>query len=204
MSRIAMAIQDISLAHHGQPRKSYKVEVPFIAHCFQVFNTVLDWGVQDEDTLCSCLLHDIIEDTKYRRDWLAQRYGDVVEAIVLEATQETFEDKYKYMTRLCKCGKIQTLVLKLADVSCNTMNYLVTNPKWAPGFLEKRKQIFRAYFERGDEIKEMFGLWVHANIGEHIVRVWKKTHPNADCDWTDQLRKLVQYADIENGVGVST
>jgi GTP pyrophosphokinase len=45
--------------HHGQVRKS---GLPFVSHCIDVANKLLDWKM-DQTTIISALLHDVVEDT---------------------------------------------------------------------------------------------------------------------------------------------
>jgi (p)ppGpp synthase/HD superfamily hydrolase len=91
MLKLAEAINFAKLAHDGQTRK-YTGE-PYFNHPFCVMLQAITYGCLDEDILCACVLHDIIEDTKYDKSYLNMRFGDRVACLVDELTNKDDEDK---------------------------------------------------------------------------------------------------------------
>ena len=64
--------------HKGQKRKS---GLPYVSHCIDVANILLDWNM-DYTTIISALLHDVIEDTKVSLDDIDKEFGSDVALLV--------------------------------------------------------------------------------------------------------------------------
>ena len=65
-------------AHEGQMRSS---GVPYITHPVAVAGILADMHF-DHETIMAALLHDVIEDTHYSQQDLADSFGDVVAEVV--------------------------------------------------------------------------------------------------------------------------
>lgn len=95
-------------AHHGQADKA---GVPYIFHPIHLAEQMTD-----EATTCAALLHDVLEDTMYSINDVAEKFPqEVVEAVRLLTHGK--EDYYDYI-RAIKCNPIAKAV-KLADVEHN-------------------------------------------------------------------------------------
>lgn len=94
--------------HHGQTDKS---GIPYIFHPAHIAEEM-----SDEATTCVALLHDILEDTMYKKADLAEKFPpEVVEAVILLTHGK--EDYYDYI-RAIKSNPIATEV-KSADLKHN-------------------------------------------------------------------------------------
>jgi GTP diphosphokinase / guanosine-3',5'-bis(diphosphate) 3'-diphosphatase len=107
-------------SHQGQRRKSGE---PFIVHPLEVANILADLKL-DTITICSGLLHDVVEDTKISRNDLADRFGEEVAHIVEGVTkisQITFASKQAKQAEnfrkmlLAMVDDIRVILVKLAD-----------------------------------------------------------------------------------------
>jgi len=65
-------------AHEGQMRRSGE---PFFSHALTVASILADLRM-DVDTLIAALVHDVVEDTKYEREDIQQRFGEDVALMV--------------------------------------------------------------------------------------------------------------------------
>lgn len=77
------------LAHRGQFRKNS--DVPFINHPVKVMNVLKDVGAPVE-VLAAGLLHDVVEDTEYTLEDIANRFGNPVSELVYYVTEKKEED----------------------------------------------------------------------------------------------------------------
>jgi len=60
----------------------------YFNHCVDVANTLISFGIQDEDVICAALLHDIIEDVEgYRRITIERMFNKNVARLVMLVTK---------------------------------------------------------------------------------------------------------------------
>ncbi|MEE1037589.1 MAG: bifunctional (p)ppGpp synthetase/guanosine-3',5'-bis(diphosphate) 3'-pyrophosphohydrolase [Eubacterium sp.] len=106
--------------HNGQMRKSGE---PYIIHPIAVAKILADIGM-DESTIIGGLLHDVVEDTEYTKEQLAEIFGDDVALIVDGVTKitniqlDTKEAKQAETLRkmfFAMSKDIRVLIVKLAD-----------------------------------------------------------------------------------------
>lgn len=65
-------------------------------HCVDVANTLISFGIVDEDVICAALLHDIIEDVEgYRRVTIAKMFNENVARLVMFVTKKEGADYKK-------------------------------------------------------------------------------------------------------------
>ena len=58
-------------------------------HCVDVANTLISFGIKDEDVICAALLHDIIEDVEgYREITIAKMFNPNVARLVMLVTKK--------------------------------------------------------------------------------------------------------------------
>lgn len=68
----------------------------FYTHCVDVANTLLSYGIKDEDVICAALLHDIIEDVKgYNEIILEKLFNANVARLVSLLTKKHDVDYHK-------------------------------------------------------------------------------------------------------------
>jgi len=145
------AIITLSLAFNtsGENKK------PVILHSIRVGMNLYKYGY-DADIVLSGILHDILEDTKYDENKLADEYGKAV-ANIVKATSfnPSIKDKIssnKDMFRRCKLHGNKALIVKCADLIDNMPYvYLVeTKNVELKSMLAAKYRDFTAY---ADEIK---------------------------------------------------
>lgn len=58
-------------------------------HCIDVANTLISFGIKDEDVICAALLHDIVEDVEgYREVTIARLFNSNVARLVMLVTKK--------------------------------------------------------------------------------------------------------------------
>ena len=97
-------------AHHGQTDKS---GVPYIFHPIHLAEQM-----EDEQTTCVALLHDVVEDTDVTLEELEAKFPKEITEAVQLMTHEKGVDYFEYVRRL-KSNPIARTV-KLADLKHNS------------------------------------------------------------------------------------
>lgn len=83
--KIEQAIRAATVLHNGQVRKG-RAPYPCVSHLYSVACIVADY-TEDENTIISALLHDVLEETEYRREELEADFGKDVRTIVEGITE---------------------------------------------------------------------------------------------------------------------
>lgn len=120
LSKIISAYEFASKAHEGQKRSSGQ---DYIIHPLAVAYILLEFGM-DTDTICSALLHDVVEDTPATLDDLKKRFGQDVAMLVDGVTKlskiptnskerQQAENVRKIL--LAMSQDIRVMIIKLAD-----------------------------------------------------------------------------------------
>ena len=131
MNLISHAYDVAEEMHRGQIRKSGE---PYLIHPMAVAEILADLGM-DEETIAAGLLHDVVEDTSYTKEQLADDFGDEVALLVDGVTKlgslkfESKEEKQAENLRkmfLAMSKDIRVLIVKLSDRLHNlrTINYM--------------------------------------------------------------------------------
>lgn len=120
LSKILSAYEFAEKAHRGQKRSSGQ---DYIIHPLAVSYILLELGM-DTDTICSSLLHDVVEDTPATLDDLKKRFGQDVALLVDGVTklgkiptnskeQQQAENVRKIL--LAMSQDIRVMIIKLSD-----------------------------------------------------------------------------------------
>lgn len=120
LSKIISAYEFAAKAHEGQFRSSGQ---PYIIHPLAVAEILLELGM-DTDTICSALLHDVVEDTPATSEQLQKRFGrDVANLVdgvtkltkipIFNKEQQQAENIRKIM--LAMSQDIRVIIIKLCD-----------------------------------------------------------------------------------------
>ncbi len=133
LKKIKGAFEFGALAHQGQTRKSGE---DYIWHPVAVA-TILAEIQLDKDSLIAAILHDVIEDTPYNKDDIAERFGDNVADIVdgvtklgkleFENPQEAQAESFRKMI-LAMSRDIRVILIKLGDRLHNMRTLGVMRP----------------------------------------------------------------------------
>ncbi|MCR4711311.1 MAG: HD domain-containing protein, partial [Clostridia bacterium] len=117
---IAKAYDKAEELHQGQLRKSGE---PYFIHPKAVAIILAQLGM-DDATIVAGLLHDVVEDTNYTREQMAQDFGDEVTLMVDGVTklgslkfdnQEEAQAENLRKMFLAMSKDIRVLIIKLAD-----------------------------------------------------------------------------------------
>lgn len=144
-------------AHEGQVRKGSGL--PYIIHPMAVLAKLGEWEIGCYKCWSAALCHDILEDCP------DITRNDVIEAIGLDATivveELTFKptenfDKIAYM-RSFKEKSVHSLVIKVADRICNTLDFMSSDPQYAKKYWRKASELFEVMLNRHVEINTVFG-----------------------------------------------
>lgn len=133
VEQIKSAFEFGALAHQGQTRKSGE---DYIWHPVAVSAILADIQL-DKESLIAAILHDVIEDTPYSKQDIADRFGDSVAEIVDGVTklgklefdnpQEAQAESFRKMI-LAMARDIRVILIKLADRLHNMRTLGVMRP----------------------------------------------------------------------------
>ncbi|WP_127471650.1 RelA/SpoT family protein [Thiomicrorhabdus aquaedulcis] len=133
VARIKIASEFGALAHQGQTRKSGE---EYIWHPIAVAEILAEIQL-DQESLIAAILHDVIEDTPYSKQDIADRFGDSVAEIVDGVTklgklefdnpQEAQAENFRKMI-LAMARDIRVILIKLGDRLHNMRTLGVMRP----------------------------------------------------------------------------
>lgn len=164
LSMIERAYQLASKAHEEQKRKSGE---PYIIHPLDVAIILADLEM-DQETIAAGLLHDVVEDTVYTKDNLADLFGDDVAELVdgvtklkkiklsgdyadkTQAQQEMQAENLRKMF-LAMVKDIRVILIKLADRLHNMRTLQYQSP-------EKQKRIAQETLDIYSPIASRLGI----------------------------------------------
>jgi guanosine-3',5'-bis(diphosphate) 3'-pyrophosphohydrolase len=126
VERVLAACDYADLAHDGVTRKSGE---PYILHPIAV-SSILSHMRLDAETLMAALLHDVIEDTEFNKDDIAEKFGRTVAELVDGVTKLSHSSDKEY-NKAASFRKIlqatlqdpRVIIIKLAD-RCHNMTTL--------------------------------------------------------------------------------
>lgn len=143
-------------AHAPQFRTSGE---PYITHPVAVASILSDMRM-DHETIMAALLHDVIEDTEYSYDDIAQRFGKTVAELVQGVSKldkvkfkdiKEFEVSNLQKMFLAMTQDIRVILIKLADRTHNMRTIGALKP-------EKRRRIARETLELYAPIANRLGI----------------------------------------------
>lgn len=120
LSKIVKAYEKAELFHGEQKRESGE---PYITHPLAVADILLDLGM-DTDTICSALLHDVVEDTECTIEEIRKEFGTDVAMLVNGVTKlkniptvSKEEQKAENIRKiiLAMAEDIRVIIIKLCD-----------------------------------------------------------------------------------------
>ncbi len=121
IEKITKAYNLAEEAHGEQKRRSGE---PYIIHPVAVAQILAEMGM-DSDSVCSALLHDVVEDTEYTSEQIKDMFGADVEHLVngvtklgqipLSASKEEQQSENVRKMFLAMSQDIRVIIIKLAD-----------------------------------------------------------------------------------------
>lgn len=107
-------------AHGDQKRKTGE---PYISHLEKVAQIATEYNA-DDSTICACLLHDTVEDTKRSLKDIKRNFGNTIAFLVDGVTKEANPDKtLKKIKQYSEIDK-RVILIKLADRIHNTQTII--------------------------------------------------------------------------------
>lgn len=140
-SLILSALDFAKSAHEGQLRLSGE---PYFVHPCHVANILIDLGM-DAESVAAGFLHDVIEDTRFTREDLAEKFGEGVSTLVEGVTklnklqfktkeQAQAENLRKMLLAMAK--DVRVIIIKFAD-RLHNMRSLAFKPEDAQKAIAK-------------------------------------------------------------------
>ena len=139
-------------AHKGQTRKYSGL--PYIIHPVEVATIVEEAGGTDE-MIAASLLHDVIEDTEFTYEDIAEKTSPEVADLVQGLTEVSKPEDGNRKVRKAldrdflaeQAPEVQTI--KYADVISNTKDIKVYDPKFAEVYVAEMKELLKV-IDKGD------------------------------------------------------
>lgn len=161
-------------AHYGQFRKHSNK--PYISHCYDVVNQLIEWNINEPEILAIALLHDTIEETENLHELMIfweemkalddGKISDVVNELTFNAFNQT---KSEYLASF-ETKSIEALVIKVADRLCNVRDFFKNNDtkEYALKYFHKADYLFRVFRSREKEVSDIFSIKTFVMIDESI------------------------------------
>ncbi|CCQ10171.1 GTP pyrophosphokinase [Pseudoalteromonas luteoviolacea B = ATCC 29581] len=143
-------------AHEGQTRSSGE---PYITHPVEVTHILASMRL-DHETLMAALMHDVIEDTDFDKQDLAEIFGETVADLVAGVSKLdklSFKDKKEFQAEnyrkmiMAMTQDIRVILIKLADRTHNMRTLGALRP-------DKRRRIARETLEIYAPIANRLGI----------------------------------------------
>ncbi|WP_424245628.1 GTP pyrophosphokinase [Elusimicrobium posterum] len=195
-------------AHDGQKRASGE---PFFEyHCIPVVEILLDHKL-DMETICAGLLHDIIEDTKYKVIDMEKMFGKNITHMVQGVTkisdlkfsstdEETVENWRKMLVAIAK--DVRVILVKLADRTHNmrTLQFLSDPAKRQ----RKAKETLNLYaplaqrlgmFSLKTELEDLSFKHLYPEEYSKLVKQVEKRSADREASLSSFTKKLTEILD---------
>lgn len=156
---VKRAEEFVKLVHRNQ---TYG-ELPYYVHLKEVYLTLLDFGVTDENILAASWLHDSIEDTETTYEILLIQFGKEVADLVLSVTNEKGTNRKEILekTAFKIVDNEAALVIKLADRIVNTEFSIDNNLKLYKMYKNEFPRFKELLYREKEKDKVILDLWEH-------------------------------------------
>lgn len=150
-------------------------ELPYYNHLKEVYLTLVDFGVTDENILAASWLHDSIEDTETTYETLLIQFGKKVADIVRAVTNEKGNNRKEILEKTAP--KIRenskAVLIKLADRIVNTEFSYETNSKLYKMYKDEY-YLFREHLCNEDDFSSLTenAMWIyltHFYLEDHSI-----------------------------------
>lgn len=160
--RLEEAYQFAKQAHEGQTRKG--TDIPYIVHPVEAsiiaYTLLMEKKVKNVDVVVAAILHDVIEDTEYSKEDIANRFGSETAELVASVSENKREGKSKEETwkirkeeavQKVQKASIETKIIDLADKLSNLRAtkecYIAEGEKFWNRFNQKDKSQHEWYYK---------------------------------------------------------
>lgn len=165
-------------AHMGQVRKS-EPDKPMIMHPLMVGNILREYGF-DEHVIAAGFLHDVLEDTSYRKEDLERIFGSDITSLVVGASEIdkslSWEERKRQTINSIKTQDMRHKAVLCADKISNLEDLMIK-------FQKESNRDFSC-FKRGEKEQR----WYYTNVYEGLIY-------NEDSD-TPIFKRLKNIIDI--------
>lgn len=154
------ALQLAAQAHAGQRRKY--TQTPYLTHCLEVVNILIEHGIDDQVTLAAAALHDVIEDTPCGATWikaklLHMRYNLGIGVAVVSLVNQLTEPAHtgnRATRKAAECQRLSQIsadaqTIKYADLISNTSSIVQHDVGFARVYLQEKWNILQRV-DKGD------------------------------------------------------
>ncbi len=178
--KISLAYDFGKLAHSKQKRRSGE---PYFIHP-EAVSLILAELKMDTDSIVGGLLHDVVEDTEYNYDDVAERFGENVAKLVDGVTKlgkinfdtrEEFEAENLRKMFLAMAEDVRVIIIKLADRLHNTRTLQHMPPEKQQYKSKETLEIYAPIAERlgifaiKQELEDTSLKYLHPDIYHRIV-----------------------------------
>lgn len=147
------AITIASQAHAGQRRKY--VNTPYLSHCLEVVNILIEHGIDDQVMLAAAALHDVLEDCEgWKADTLRWKLFEMPRykhsptttvALVQELTEPAHQGN-RATRKALECERLSKIsadaqTIKYADLISNTGSIVQHDVGFAKVYLQEKWNI---------------------------------------------------------------
>jgi (p)ppGpp synthetase, RelA/SpoT family len=176
--QVEQASAAFKLAADGHKHQKRHSGEPYITHPVAVAGLLADMRL-DHETIMAALLHDVIEDTQYTQEDLAEQFGATVAELVegvskldklkFDSKEELQTENYRKMI-MAMVQDIRVILIKLADRTHNMRTISHLRP-------DKKRRIARETLEIYAPLAHRLGIHDIKNelelLGFHALHPWR-------------------------------
>ena len=212
VERVLAACDYADLAHDGVTRKSGE---PYILHPIAV-SSILSHMRLDAETLMAALLHDVIEDTEFNKDDIAEKFGRTVAELVDGVTKLSHSSDKEY-NKAASFRKIlqatlqdpRVIIIKLADRYHNMTTLGSLRPDKRMRIAQETSDIFVPMArivgmnEMADNLEHLCYQNLDLDMFSNVQEALLQTKPKR-CEyqslWEKNLTELLQQHQISGRI----
>ena len=212
VERVLAACDYADLAHDGVTRKSGE---PYILHPIAV-SSILSHMRLDAETLMAALLHDVIEDTEFNKDDIAEKFGRTVAELVDGVTKLSHSSDKEY-NKAASFRRIlqatlqdpRVIIIKLADRYHNMTTLGSLRPDKRMRIAQETSDIFVPMArivgmnEMADNLEHLCYQNLDLDMFNNVQEALLQTKPKR-CEyqslWEKNLTELLQQHQISGRI----
>lgn len=159
------ALEFAAYKHRLQRRKGYQ-RLPYINHPITVTGLLKQFDETDPELMAAAMLHDVLEDTNSTEEEIIQHFGERVNGIVLEVTDDMSlmsEQRKELQIKHAPNLSTEAKKIKIADKTANILDIHFHPLSWSTN--RKRRYISWA----GEVVEKCSGVNSGLEENFHIV-----------------------------------